>query len=298
MKNKNIKTLQKQIQDTITRLQPTIERAQKAAEEYYKRTQPSLIRASKGIKELQERYEPIFIAQLEEAKKNMNHMLETYLLKIEEVTKQAYKWQKEQKTSVAQMAELGWFPNWHTFNYYPNTKYEEIDDFMIAMIDDNWSDMKERILKLSPNRKEILESAFHLHEQENYIASIPLLLSQSDGICSEEFRYFFSKDTIATEEGTTIKMNASDEIIKQVENGELAVDFFTEILLEPFKVDLQLSKSSSKASKQAKMKGPNRHGIIHGSRKHLDYGTKTNGYKALSFLAFIVFTVKDKLKET
>ena len=74
------------------------------------------------------------------------------------------------------------------------------------------------------------------------------------------------------------------------------MNFLSEILLEPFKVDLQISQGSSRASK-AKEKGPNRHGIIHGSRKHLDYGSKINSYKAISFLAFLVFTTKDAFKE-
>jgi len=283
----------KQYQNMICRFQPTIKRFQKELNKLNERMQSN-------TNELLEKYN----YKLEEVQENINHLIKMYLPKIKEDIKKAHKWQKEQKIYVTQLAEIGWFPNWHTFNYYLKTfsyhlenDSEEIDNFMISIIDKNWQDIKEKILILVPNREKILQTAFKLHEEENYIASIPLLLSQSDGICSEEFRHFFSKDIVTTEDGTEIKMNAGDEIIKQVENGELAVDFFTEILLEPFKVNLQISSSSSKASQRAKTKGPNRHGIIHGSRKHLDYGTKINGYKALSFLAFIVYTIKDNFKE-
>lgn len=207
-----------------------------------------------------------------------------------EIVEQANKWQHETKVTVAWLAENGWFPNWYTFNYSDFEQYKTIDDFMIHQIDSSWEGLTEKILELSPQRAHILKMAFQLHKEENYIASIPLLLAQSDGICSEEFTHFFSKDALTGR-------RASDEIIHQAENNELVVNFISEVLLEPFKVDLQLSKGSSRHSKADKAKGPNRHGILHGSRKHLDYGSKVNGYKAFSFLAFIVYTTKDQFKK-
>ncbi len=220
----------------------------------------------------------------------MQQFAATYGPKIVEFTEQAKKWQAEQKISVTAMAEQGWFPNWYTFFFRPENEYNNLDDLMIAHIDGCWNELKEKIITHNPKRKHILEVAFKLHEEGNYIASIPLLLTQSDGICSEEFTYFFTKDHNT---GRT----AADEIIHQAENNELAVNFLSEILIEPFKVDLQIKKGSSKTSKSAKEKGPNRHGIIHGSRKHLDYGSDINGYKAVSFLAFIVYAVKDEFKK-
>ena len=170
----------------------------------------------------------------------------------------ADKWQTSQKQNVRLMAEYGWFPNWLTFFYKPEQEVENIDQLMIMHLDDCWSEVTKRIIELCPDRKHILEAAFELHKQGNYIASIPLFLSQSDGICSEEFTYFFTKDS---KTGNT----ASDEILQQFEKGELVVDFITEILIEPFKIKTQLSQGSSKSSRAAKGNGPNRHGIIHGS---------------------------------
>ncbi len=201
----------------------------------------------------------------------------------------ADKWQASQKQNVRLMAESGWFPNWLTFFYKPQQEVENIDQLMIMHLDDCWTEVTKRIIELCPDRKHILETAFELHKQGNYIASIPLFLSQSDGICSEEFTYFFTKDNKTGKK-------ASDEILQQFEKGDLVVDFFTEILIEPFKIKSQLSQGSSKSSKAAKENGPNRHGIIHGSRKHLDYGSQLNSYKAFSFLAFIVFTTKGSFK--
>lgn len=250
-----------------------------AIQEGVERVRPTLEAIASSVEQLRQQYSPI-----------IQQFAETLGQVIAEFAKQAKRWQEEQKISVADMAKLGWFPNWFTFFFHPEDKYENLDDLMIAHIDECWDELQKQIIEHSPERRHILEVAFKLHEEGNYIASIPLFLTQSDGICSEEFTYFFTKDP-------QTGRKAAEEIINQIENNELSTNFFGEILLEPFKVDLQISKGSSKASKTAKEKGPNRHGIIHGSRKHLDYGSKINSYKALSFLAFIVWSVKDVLKK-
>jgi hypothetical protein len=41
-----------------------------------------------------------------------------------------------------------------------------------------------------------------------------------------------------------------------------------------------------KSGDKDKKKGPNRHGILHGYREHLDYGTELNSLKSFSLLAF------------
>jgi len=231
----------------------------------------------------------LFAQALNENIEKIRPTFNVFIPAIQKFAEQARKWEEDQKQGVKLMAEIGWFPNWHTFFYNPEHEVKNIDERMVMHIDDCWAEVTKKIIELCPERKQILEAAFELHKQGNYIASIPLFLSQSDGICSEEFTYFFTRDS------KTGNM-ASGEILQQFERQELVVDFLTEILIEPFKVKTQISQPSSKSSKSAKAKGPNRHGIIHGSRKHLDYGSKINSYKAFSFLAFIVFTTKVSFK--
>lgn len=249
------------IQDSMERMKPVIETINASAEKFRQQYLPAI-----------------------------EQFFEMHGPKFAELARLAKEWQENRKIRVTEMAEYGWFPNWFTFDFRPEED-ETLDDFMIGHIDQCWDDLTQRIIKFCPNRKHILKVAFDLLEQGNYIASVPLLIIQADGICSEEFTYFFTKDNQTGNK-------ASDEIICQAESGELVVSIFSDILLEPFKVDLQISKGSSRASKAAKEKGPNRHGIIHGSRKHLDYGSKVNGYKAVSFLAFIVYALKDEFKKT
>lgn len=270
----------KQVNEDLKAVGTTVFAIANAIQQGFERIRPTLEAVALAVDKFRQQYAGV-----------IQQVAETYAPKIAEFTEQVIKWQVAQKMNVAYMAERGWFPNWFTFSVKRGEQHEDVDDFMISHIDACWQELKKGILERSQNRAHILEVAFKLHEDGNYIASIPLFLTQSDGICSEKFTYFFTRNP-------QTGRKAADEILYQVKSSELAVNFFSEILLEPFKTDLQISQASSKSSKAAKGKGPNRHGIIHGSRKHLDYGTKVNGYKAVSFLAFIVFTTKDIFRKS
>jgi len=237
--------------------------------------------------------EPSLIAyavEVEKAYRNISPIVLELQKKAAESFTRILRWQEKKKVYVSTMAELGWFPNWYTFLSHFDVENNSIEEFMISHIDECWSEIQEKMVEYCPNREKILKVIFDLHDQENYIASIPLIFAQADGICAEEFTHFFSADP-------TTKRKASSDILEKYTDGDFKLNFFTEFLLEPFKTRLQLTNGSSKSSKKFKAKGPNRHGIIHGSRKHLDYGNKTNGYKALSFLAFLIYTTKDEFKK-
>lgn len=206
---------------------------------------------------------------------------------LTEVAEASQKWQAARKEDVVDMADNGWYPNWYTFFYYPKIPISSLDELMERHLEENWDEITAEMLKYCSNRKHILENAFGLHKQGNYIASIPLFYSQADGICCEVLkRFLFTGDT------TQAKFN------ELIEKGEIDVNMLTDIFLAPFKLKNHHNAGISKSSIAAKCKAPNRNGILHGHRKHLDYGTKKNSLKVFSLLSFIVFTVKDLINET
>ena len=233
--------------------------ANNAIQQGIERMQPILIAVALEIDKLCRQYEPVLEKFIEYYIPKFENFVQNYIPKIGYFAQQAIRWQVAQKINVAEMARQGWFPNGFTF-FIERREGQCLDDFMISHIDDCLQELKKEIIEHCENRTHILEVAFKLHEEGNYIASIPLFLTQSDGICSEEFTYFFTKDAQTGKK-------AADEIIYQAEKGELAINFLSEILLEPFKVDLPITQGSSKASKAAKKKGPNRHGIMATSKK-------------------------------
>ena len=190
-------------------------------------------------------------------------------------------WQKEYWLKAS---EMGWYFNWETpasscFEATDKGK-ETLDAFMVMHLENDWEKLTKLIIQLCPDRSEILNEAFSLHAERRYIASIPLLLSQTDGICAEYLGAFlFSEHD-----------RRAEQIESTLENSEnKLLDLFLSVL----KNKNQYSKGIGKSSLSHKEKGPNRNGILHGSRKHLDYGTKINSLKCFSLLAFTVFVLVD-----
>ena len=130
------------------------------------------------------------------------------------------------------------------------------------------------ILNLHSNRKEILACAFELHESENWIASIPLFLAQTEGVFSENVGTFLFSEHVQRKE-------------KLAERFRDKADQYMPYLYSPFEVETQFSSSIGSKSQAKKKNGPNRNGILHGSRKHLDYGSKINSYKCISLLSYV-----------
>lgn len=196
--------------------------------------------------------------------------------------------EKSRKFKIKEMAEMGWFPNWTTLKELPNEKAltYDIDAFMVANIEIHLDEIENTICELCSNRSSLIKEIFSLHKQGSYISSVPLFIIQADGICNERSSNFFSKSGKS-------KLTAPDEIVKEIEEGKITINFFYESLLEPLRVQRNIDRRSKDAGKRKhKNSAPNRHGIIHGSRKHLDYATKINSYKSLSFLAYIAFLIK------
>jgi len=255
-------------------------------EESIKRVEAIIPASLRKLQERIDRIIPPFVQQLNYKSQGLNKAFEPFLNNLNttmvKIAKSAERWQIARKEDVTVMAENGWYPNWFTFVYFPEEKPTSVDEMMINHLNEHWEEITEKILELCPNRKHILENAFELHKEGNYIASISLFLSQADGICCEVLKSFLFTG------------NTTEERLKElIEKGEIEATMFTDVFLEPFKLKNHYNAGMLKSSLKAKNKAPNRNGILHGYRKHLDYGTEINSLKSFSLLSFIVYTTKD-----
>ncbi|NNN49824.1 hypothetical protein [Vibrio sp. 2-2(8)] len=180
----------------------------------------------------------------------------------------------------ARAAEKGWFPN----DFIPSDFWEHVDKdrdsfdaFMSKEIENSIDDIHQQLAELYPARKAIFDVAFELHKENNYIAAIPLFLSQTDGIFAQSLgSYLFSE--------RDKRIMKIQELIEA--KPEMA------IILAPLLQDTEFGARISNAKRTHKDKAPNRNGILHGSRKHLDYATNLNSLKCISLLAYVatIFT--------
>lgn len=181
-------------------------------------------------------------------------------------------------------AMIGWFSTSESLLGEMKKAFDQgqdaLDQYMVNEIDSNYDKIKSSILSLHSNRKEILSCAFELHEGQTWIASIPLFLAQTEGVFSENVGSFLFSGHDKRKE-------------KLAERFRERTEQYMPYLYSPFEVETQFSSSISSKSQTKKKNGPNRNGILHGSRKHLDYGSKINSYKCISLLSYVSMVFAD-----
>ena len=189
-------------------------------------------------------------------------------------------WPDWQRKLWAQAALNGWYVNWHTpitINRPISAGKATLDAFMVGHLQRDWTTIATSIVSAVPKRGTVLQCAFDLHVERRYIASIPLFLAQADGVCAEYLGAHLFTDKEQREERLA-ELQAS-------KGG------FAAVLLHNLGLQTQFSAGISKHSERRKELAPNRNGILHGSHRHLDYGTEINSLKAFSLLAFVVYAL-------
>ena len=151
----------------------------------------------------------------------------------------------------------------------------EAKDALVEYFENRLDEIEKSIVERFPNREKLIRAAFKAHRRQEYELSIPVFLSQSDGICKE-----------VVNEHLFLKHNKKPRTAIYVE--QVTTDTFRAALLSPLAQTLPIA-----ASEHERDKGfyeLNRHMVLHG--ESLDYGTKTNGLKAISLINYVAHVLK------
>ena len=232
------------------------------------------VNLTKFASDVQKAFKP-----LRDAAKQFNEFLEKNPHFLERVGDYLKNWPEYHKKDWAELAGYGWFLNGNTpitVEVALKQGKASVDRFMVTHLKESWSKNTARIIRSYPEREHVLKAAFELHESGNYIASVPLFLSQIDGICAQNLGVFLFSEHQR-------RLERSKEIIDESSNS------LTNAFLEVLNTETQFGAGISSHKRSKKDLAPNRNGILHGSRKHLDYGTEVNSFKAFSLLAFVVY---------
>lgn len=223
-----------------------------------------------------------YVARINQMLEPIRQQITDYVKPIQDQMKELAKtysdlwkqWIEENKEQTRYLANKGWFPNQCLlFKEIPENC--DIDEFLCSVLEEGLDKIEDEMTEIIPDRSEILKEAFKLHREERYIASIPLFLSQADGIFTDSFNLKFFR----------IKGNHKLDIEKILKEEEIIKTPFISFYLEALGATSHLKGDSVKASKNPD-RGPNRNGILHGCSHNLNYGTRLNSFKAISFLSF------------
>ncbi len=148
---------------------------------------------------------------------------------------------------------------------------------LVSYFENRLDDIEESIRENFPARERFVKAAFRAHRNQDYIASVPLFLIQSDGICLDiTGAQLFEK-------------RSQDElrVVTYIEKIKSATIQY--VLLSPLTGQIPLTFSENE--RPPGFSGLNRHTVIHG--ESLDYDTKANSLKAVSLISYIAHTLGD-----
>jgi hypothetical protein len=140
-----------------------------------------------------------------------------------------------------------------------------------------------------PQRKTLLGDAFEAHKNGLYTLSIPVFLSQADGMAFNILQAFVFTD----HNGAKISDKAKELIDAETENHELMCSFVG-ILLEEHTIRTSTKNRDERRLSGAPISPLNRHGVLHGI--DLDYATEANSLRAISLLSLLTYVREFKNK--
>lgn len=144
------------------------------------------------------------------------------------------------------------------------------------------SDIEATSVARFPLRAPIIRQAFKAHQQAAYELSVPVFLSQAEGMCVELLgERLFSKKWKTNIPKTKPKVDA------------LVIDNISKALLFPLSNGIPVAAREADCSKYPMCL--NRHRILHGT--DVSYATESNSLKAISLLGFLVTTVESAIHE-
>lgn len=171
---------------------------------------------------------------------------------------------------LGEALRLGWEP--------------EIEEFLKAHTEKSIPAIRRSALSRWPSRQQILTDAFDAHVAGKYTLSVPVLLSQADGISADLLDAF-----LFTNRPRPISEAAENLIEERFSARPLAKSFLGLLLegLHPEKPGLRLRTSKrDNLIESGQIVSPlNRHGVLHGL--DCDYATDANSLRGIALIGFL-----------
>lgn len=183
---------------------------------------------------------------------------------------------KTRQENLEKLAELGWYLDPGMTLFAPTQLVralsegheQEVLDAVRNYYAQRLDVIEETVRASFPHRDEILRDAFDAHRDGKYSLSVPVLLTQVDGMWHDRV----SKSLFMRRE----RSEAVDDLDQENQHR------FFEPLIGVFNESIPLWMSVNERS--ATFTELNRHQVLHG--EVVDYGTEENSLKAISFLSF------------
>ncbi len=187
------------------------------------------------------------------------------------------------KGSIKFIMDKGWYPDIENFSIgtliavkekTSTLSQLELDTAFMEYYESNMDDIENSVCKRHPVRAHLIKEAFRLHKEKNYIASVPLFLTQIDG-CAYDIgqKSFFTRK------------NKKPSIAKEISSLPNIGEYVLSILLPIDSFQVIHYNTDERKNIQNNSHYLNRHTILHG--ESTEYDIAVNSYKSISLLLYI-----------
>lgn len=169
--------------------------------------------------------------------------------------------------------------------------FKKLEKLLINYSKSKIPEIREKVGKYFPKRTKIINDALNAHEKNKYTLSIPILLIQAEGICKEIINITPFMSVKSRKKFLKMQEKINEKLNKlEIDGISVRIDSITNILLKYLLSETDINKSMNsiieKKKKDKKYKPLNRDYIVHGD--DFKYANKTNSYKVISFLNYII----------
>lgn len=205
------------------------------------------------------------------------------------IEEQEKEWEKSRKkyfettgNVLKKLAKEGWFMPMYQkclvgelrdIRKLVNKTREEVDLFCCEFYEKRFQNISSEVEKAFPTRQNVIREACEAHKLKMYFLSVPVFLSQADGIFAEYAQI---------KQGVFGRKN--DKPVSELWITGQSLDEFLTAYMTPFCMLTALNMSQEDRNRAGVT--INRHAVLHG--EWTDYGTYINSLKALSFLNFVI----------
>ena len=183
---------------------------------------------------------------------------------------------------VSDLVERGWYPDPRMapiqlalLSSYSDSEPDAIEEIMKEVFRERLDSIEAKLVVEYPKRAAILQEAFDAHREFKYNLSVPVLLTQADGIWHDRIDLnLFSGDL----------ENAINALAVQVKDAN-SREFVFALITPDWPLVL------SKKNRPDDFSGLNRHLVMHGEAT--DYGTEDNSLKAVAFINYCAFVLAE-----
>ena len=186
--------------------------------------------------------------------------------------------------AVAWLANHGW---WVDSQFEPlfiaflidhlRDDLDQLDPMMEKHFESRRVAIRQRLLDEYPERADVLKESFEAHDKAYYSLSVLGFLSSADGIWRDRCRRHLFGDGGAVSAFRALEKEIGDDLLAA----------FLSDLID----SVPLIYNERQRSTIASFNDLNRHQVMHG--ESVDYGTRTNSFKAMSLLQFVEFIVPE-----